>query len=298
MYPGQARGATASAGREQEPHEGVGHMPADILDEQVIFPGEARPIEAFMARPRADGAVAAVIVVHEIWGLVDHVRDVARRFAAEGYVALAPDLYTGELREVMSPANIMAGMQFLRQAPPEVQRDPQRVKERLGDLTPDQQRALTALMGVMSPERRADFARDLAAAVSYLAGRQEVDGTRIGSVGFCMGGGLSGLLATLRPDLRATVIFYGENPPLNAVPHIRAAMLGLYGGEDARITETVPALVAAMATAGKRFDYHVYPGAQHAFFNESRPTTYHAEAARDSWRRVLGFFARELGAGG
>lgn len=291
-------------------------MPQDIVDEQVSFQADGRWIEAFVARPRPTGPkrsimksgerqievllapqavpLPSVVVVHEIWGLTDHIRDVARRFAAEGYLALAPDLYTGELRAAMTPSNIMAGMQFLRQAPPEVQRDPRLLRNRLGEFTPEQRRALTTLMDVMSPQRRDAFARDLVMALSYLASRPDADTTRVGSVGFCMGGGISGQLATLSPTLRACVIFYGENPPLDAVGNIRAPVLGLYGGEDHRITDTVPALAASMAAAGKTFDHHVYPGAQHAFFNDTRPATYNPEAAHDAWRRVLDFFHREL----
>ena len=294
-------------------------MPEDIVDEQVTFQGHGRLIEAFVARPGPAGPerrtleiggrqveallaqravpLPAVVVVHEIWGLADHIRDVARRFAAEGYLALAPDLYTGELRDAMTPANIMAGMQILRQAPPDVQRDPRRLQEHLGEFTPEQRRALTTLMDVMSPQRRAAFSRDLVGAVSYLASRRDVDGTRIGSVGFCMGGGLSGQLATLSPTLQACVIFYGENPPLDAVGSIHASVLGLYGGEDHRITDTVPTFAASMTAAGKTFDYHVYPDAQHAFFNDTRSATYNPEAAHDAWRRVLDFFGRELRGG-
>lgn len=269
---------------------------AEVTSEEVVFRGQERPVEALLVRPEEAGRHPALILVHEIWGLDDHIRDVARRFAAEGYVTLAPDLYTGPLREAMQPEKIRAGMEFLRQAPPEVQRDPALLRERLAGMPPERARALETLMDVMSPGRRDAFARDLLGAVAYLRARPEVDPERLGSLGFCMGGGLSARLATLSPDLRACVVFYGENPPLEAVPAIRAAVLGLYGGEDARITETVPELARAMAEAGKRFTYHVYPGARHAFFNDTRPT-YDAAAAAYAWRRVLDFLGAELGRG-
>ena len=108
-----------------------------------------------------------------------------------------------------------------------------------------------------------------------------------------MGGMVSGSLATLSSDLRAAVIFYGQNPPLERVPDIRARVLGIYGGEDHRITDTVPELEEAMKEAGKSFEYHIYPGAPHAFFNDSRDN-HREEAASDAWRRVLAFFDETL----
>ncbi len=262
---------------------------------RVSFEAARRALDAYLVLPSDNGPRRpAVVVVHEIWGVVPHIEDVARRFAEHGYVALAPDLYTGELREAMAPSNIMAGMMLLRPAPPEVQRDPTKMGELLSQRSPAEQQALRALMRVMRPETRREFASDLLAATRYLRGRPDVDPDRIGSVGFCMGGGLSGFLAVLDPKLRACVIFYGENPPLDRVAEIRAPVLGLYGGTDARITDQVPALEAAMRRAGKSFAYRVYPGAGHAFFNDGRKETYRADAAEDAWQRTLGFFGREL----
>ena len=108
-----------------------------------------------------------------------------------------------------------------------------------------------------------------------------------------MGGGISGILATLSPELRASVIFYGQNPPLEHVSDIHASVLGLYGGDDPRITDKVPGFVEAMEEAGKDFGYHVYPDAPHAFFNDTRPN-YRPEVAQDARQRVLAFFKDTL----
>lgn len=97
--------------------------------------------------------------------------------------------------------------------------------------------------------------------------------------------------------MRAAVIFYGNNPPFERIPDIEARVLGIYGGEDHRITDAAPELEAAMKQAGKGFEYHVYPGAPHAFFNDTRPN-YREDAARDAWRRVLEFFGETLKTGG
>ncbi len=256
----------------------------------VSFTGGQRALEGYLATPDERGPHPAVIVIHEIWGLDDHIKDVARRFAGEGYVALAPDLYTGDWRQVMQPENIRAGMMFLRQAPPEVQRDPSKMAQTLASRSPEEQRALRTLMQVMSPGQRAVFAEELAGAVTYLASRPEVDATRIADLGFCMGGGLAIHMATHRPDLWKVVIFYGENPPLDKVPAIQARVLGLYGGKDRRITDLVPDFQRAMEAADKSFTYKLYGGAQHAFFNDTRPM-YDAKAAIDAWHEVIGFLA-------
>ncbi len=254
----------------------------------ITFDANARRLEAYLAVPEAAEHRPAVIVVHEIWGLDDQIKGVARRFAEQGYVALAPDLYSGPWREAMRPDNITAGMAFLRQAPPEIQRDPSRMEEALASRTPEEQRALRTLMQVMTAGQRATFAAELARALTYLRQRPEVDGNRIASLGFCMGGGIAIHLATLAPELWKTVIFYGENPPLDRVPAIQARVLGLYGGKDRRITDLVPEFQRAMEDAGKSFTYKVYAGAQHAFFNDTRPM-YHREAAQNAWKEVLQF---------
>jgi carboxymethylenebutenolidase len=134
---------------------------------------------------------------------------------------------------------------------------------------------------------------DLRAAVDYLKGRSDVRANAIGSIGYCMGGGLSGQLATSGADIAAAVINYGPIPPLDEVPNVRCAVMGHYGGEDTGITSRVPELEEAMKRHGKDFTAHVYEGAPHAFFNDERPS-YRAEAAALTWERTLDFFRRHL----
>lgn len=269
---------------------GDGEFACGVLPQGVQLPtsfaGDQRSVDAYLTLP-ATGAppFPAIIVIHEIWGLDEHIRDVADRFAAEGFAAFAPDLYSGELRAVMRPEAIMAAMSRLRSAPPEVQRDPSRLE---GELSVDERPGVAALMRVMSPGQRESFARDLVAAVEFLRRDPRLDRDRVSSLGFCMGGGLSARLATLAPQLWRCVIFYGESPPLDDVAKINAAVLGLYGGDDPRVTDGVPAFRQAMEEARKRFQSHVYPGAPHAFFNDRR-ATYREDPARDAWTRVLDF---------
>lgn len=266
------------------------------MESRITFEGRDRDLEGYLALPESGAeGLPGVVVIQEIWGLEEHIENVTRRFAAEGYAALAPDLYTGEWREAMSAERIAAGMAFLRSASQEVQRDPEKLESALVDKTQEERDATKMLATAMSPEGRLRFAIDTLGAVEYLKERPEVDADRIGSIGFCMGGNVSGLLTTLSPDLKAAVIFYGQSPPPERIPDIEAHVLGIYGGEDPRITDGVPEFERTMREAGKSFEHHVYPGAPHAFFNDTRPN-YREDAARDAWRRVLEFFEETLGA--
>ncbi|MGA8543500.1 MAG: dienelactone hydrolase family protein [Thermoplasmata archaeon] len=253
------------------------------IDCYLAFPPDAKPGERR----------AGVIAIHEIFGVEDHIRDVARRFAAQGYVAVAPNLFTGEIQSYLTPANVALAMQSLAQAPPDLRRDPTKFAAFAAAQPPERRPILEAFGKVSNPAVQAGFAKDLLGAATHLRGRPEVAPARVGSVGFCFGGAMSARLATVDPDLRAAVIFYGQNPPAEDIPRIRASVLGLYGGEDPGITGTIPGFAEAMKAAGKKFDYHVYPGAKHAFFNDTRPN-YHRESATDAWDRVLRFYAANL----
>lgn len=235
-----------------------------------------------------DARRPAVIVIHEIFGPDAHIRAVARRFAGLGYVSAAPNLFTGELQRLMTPANVGLAMQAFAQAPPDLRRDPSKMAAFAASQPPERRPILEAFGRIQQPPVQEGFARDLRAVAQYLRGLPEVDPLRVASVGFCFGGAMSARLATVDPELRAAVVFYGQNPPLAEISHIRARMLGLYGGEDPGITQTVPGFSDAMTTAGKQFEYHVYPGAKHAFFNDTRPN-FHPDSAADAWERVVQF---------
>lgn len=255
-----------------------------------------REIDCYLAFPEASrGRHPAIVVIHEIFGVDEHIRDVARRFAAEGYVAAAPNLFTGEMQALLTPTNIGLAMQAFAQAPPDLRRDPAKLAAFAASQPPERRPVLEAFGKVSNPMVQAGFAHELLAVSRYLRGLPEVDPARVGSVGFCFGGAMSARLATVDPELKAAVIFYGQNPPLEDVPKVRASVLGLYGEQDPGITGTVPLLAAAMTKAQRQFDYHVYPGAKHAFFNDTRASNYHAASAQDAWKRILTFFGDTLG---
>ena len=259
----------------------------------VDFEGASGTIPAYLVRPAPEEARPAVVVIHEIFGLGDHTRDVADRFAREGYVAMAPDLFgSPELAAVLTPPKIQKAMQFMSNLP---RRDPVLAEEALAKL-PEEERALVAptVRTLISGLPRDRLTKDLVAAVAYLGAQPFVRGDRIGSVGFCFGGNMSIRLAC-ETDLAACVVFYGENPsPIERVKDIRGPVLGLYGAEDARINADLDELVKAMAEHRKDFEMRIYPGAGHAFFNDTNPSAYREAAARDAWDRVLRFYRRTL----
>ncbi len=227
------------------------------LDARMLtVPMGAAPVIGYLVQPRGVGRAPGVLVIHENRGLVDHIKDVARRFAKAGYLALAPDL--------ASPAG---GTERFS--------DPAEVTAVLGRTPPDQ---LVAM---------------LEAAVRYLQRLPAVQGQRVGAIGFCFGGGLAWRLATQEADLAAVAPFYGVNPSLADVPRIRAAILAIYGALDQRIDAGIPAIRQALEQARIVHEIVVYPGANHAFFNDTGPN-YNAQAAQDAWGRVIAWFQKYL----
>ena len=204
----------------------------------------------------ADGGGPGVIVIQEWWGLVPHIKDVADRFAAEGFTALAPDLYRG-----------------------------------VAASEPDE-------AGTLMMAMKLDVAgKDLSGAVDFL--QQRTGKQKIGVVGFCMGGGLTLTLACQRPDAVAVAApFYGVIPWPDSQPDwdaIAAVVEGHYAENDAFASpEAARALEANLKSRGKNATFHVYPGTDHAFFNDARPDVYDATAATTAWTRVLALFRANL----
>ena len=222
----------------------------------VDFPGgnSTKNTKGFLARPKEAGRYPGVIVIHEIWGLVDHIKDVASRLAREGYAALAVDLFEEKIVSRLEEGRVL--------------RDKFTEEKILADLN---------------------------GTFNYLKTLSYVNPNRIGSVGFCMGGGLSLLLACHNRELAAPVIFYGRNPsPIELVKNLQCPILGNYAGADMAITESdINLLKQTLTKYGKKFDIKVYPGAPHAFFNDTS-ASYRPEAAKDAWERTLDFFNKQL----
>jgi carboxymethylenebutenolidase len=228
----------------------------EISSSMVQFPSTT-PLgktEGFLATPKAFEKYASIIIVHEIWGLVDHIKDVCMRLAREGYVALGVDLFRGK-----TITNIEDG---------------RKIREQLTE---------------------EEILADLNGGHAYLKMLKSVNPKRIGSIGFCMGGGLSLLLACKNPEIAAAVVFYGRNPtPIDLVKNLRCPVLGNYAGADMVIKDAdINLLKETLTKYGKTFDIKTYPGAPHGFFNDTRER-YRPEAAKDAWKRTLKFYDKYL----
>jgi len=244
----------AGAGQARSPLSVKPDDPA-IVAADVTFPGEGATIMGYLTQPKTGGPFDAVLVCHENRGLVEHIRDVTRRLAKAGYVGLAVDLLSRE----GGTAKV----------------DPSQVAAKL-TANPSQNVA------------------DFQAGFRYLQSQSFVKKNATGMTGFCFGGGVTWLVTMAIPELKAAVPFYGPIPPLDNVPKIQAAVLGLYGGEDRFVNPGIPAMEKAMKDNGKTFEKIIYPGAGHAFNNDTGPS-YNEQAALDGWQKMLDWFKRYLG---
>jgi carboxymethylenebutenolidase len=235
--------------------------PMDITSSTVKVEAADGDMSAFLARPAAAGKKPAVVVVMEAFGLNDHIKAVAGRIAAEGYVALAPDMYYRE------PNNVVGY-----------------------DQLPDAIRLMTSL-------RDDKIVADVAAAVTYLQSQDYVRGDRIGITGFCMGGRISFLAACKNSDIKAAAPFYGGGIGglLDQAPKITSPMLLFFGDQDPFIpNDEVDTIKATLAKLKKSAEVVVYPGAPHGFFCNERES-YRADAAKDAWTRLKTFLGKHLG---
>lgn len=264
----------------------------------IAFSVQGEPVRGYLARPAAaPGPLPGVIVIQEIWGVDAHVQDVVRRFAAAGYAALAPDLYSrGRTPPELAPDRIEAAKALLDTIPPAGWWDPAARAAAVGARPAAEREPLAATLAALLPAQRPTerWLETLGGAAAHLR-EGPSRGRRIGAVGFCVGGALAAQLAAREPSLAGAAVFYGASPPAEVAARIRCPILGLYGEDDPRIVAGLPAFAEALARAGQRFEHHVYPRTPHAFFNDTR-RSYRAEAARDAWARVLSFLAGALAA--
>lgn len=263
----------------------------DLIAKDITYSSGDAKIKAYIAYPDKLNHLPGLVIVHEIFGLNDHIRDVARRFANQGYAVIAPHLYS-------RPGNpteqeIQKSMQFMLSIPPAKQRDQEFVQQEMSKLPEDERSTIARVWGWMTKRDYAENIIDLKSACKWLSSQNFVDKSKIGCMGFCMGGTLTGRLAAEGEDLKTGIIFYGESPPADKVENIKCLMMGLYGGEDHRITDKVPEFEKEMKAAGKHFVYYVYPGAHHAFFNNTG-RNYDENAAKDAWEKCKDFLSQNL----
>jgi carboxymethylenebutenolidase len=268
------------------------------IKEEWVQYGKNNEFSGFTARLEGVESLPAVIVIQEIWGVDGHIQDVVRRLAGAGYAAFAPDLFSleGTYPDALSPERVEMTKQFLNSIPSSSWRNPVEREEALIRLPLGQRtmisESLKSLLGGLNPT---GYHGHLTEAAAFLRHTYRfTKGQGVVSVGFCMGGALSAVLASLDPELKGAVIFYGNAPSTEQIANIACPVLGLYGELDTRLTEGLPAFAAAMKEAGKSLEYTVYPDAQHAFFNDTRPT-YQNKASRAANARLLSFLQETLG---
>jgi len=226
-----------------------------ITTESVTFQGATGEVKGYVARPKAVDKAPSVIVIHENRGLNPHIEDVTRRFATEGFVALAPDL--------LSP---LGG----------TPQDPDRARDMIGQLD------------------AAKTVNDLNAAISYLMAYRYSSG-KVGAVGFCWGGGMANQLALKATDLKAGVVYYGRSPdPALVTSAIRTPLLLHYASLDQGVNGGVPAYEEALKKAGAKYTLHMYEGVNHAFNNDTSAERYNEAAAKLAWQRTVEFLKQNL----
>jgi carboxymethylenebutenolidase len=221
----------------------------------VSFQSSNRQLEGYLARPEGEGPFPGIVVIHEVFGLNENMKDIARRFADQGYAALAVDLFAGRNRAICM-VRFMSGQ------------------------------LLNSLNN--------SSIHDLKAALTFLSSQPGVDDSRLGAVGYCMGGSFAIAWACTDDRLKVIAPYYATNPrPLKAVARL-CPVVGSYPGND------------FTASSGRKLDVEldrydvphdikIYPGTKHAFFNDTLGDTYNEAAAQDSWERVLTFFGEHIG---
>jgi len=223
-----------------------------MAGKMVEFPTNGHTTQGYLATPAA-GKGPGILVIQEWWGLVPHIKSVCDRFAAEGFSALAPDMYHGKTAS-----------------------------------EPDGAGKLFMALNIAQAEK------DLAGAAKYLASHSST--SKLGAVGFCMGGQLALFAGCTQPSIGAVVDFYGVHP--NVTPdyaRLSGPVLGLFAEKDGFVTpDTARGVEAAIKKAGKSVEIHIYPGVDHAFFNDENPGAYNKAAADDAWRRTLAHFRSNL----
>lgn len=226
----------------------------ELETEMISFEAGNDTMFAYTAKPAKGVNLGGVIVIHENRGLNEHIKDVTRRAAKAGYLAMAPDALSD------------AGG------------------------TPASEDEARNLFSKLDNNKNLDH---FIASVRFMRARKDCN-RKVGCVGFCWGGGIANQLAVHVPDLNAAVAFYGKQPDSTEVAKIKAPLQLHYAGLDERIDAGIPAFEAALKSAGIYYELYMYPNVNHAFHNDTSAARYNAEAALLAWKRTLDFFGKYL----
>ena len=234
--------------------ETISEQDEDLLIENISYPGDDCTMKGYLARPAVDGKYGAVVVIHENRGLNLHIKDITRRIAKAGFIALAPDALSS-----------FGG-------------------------TPENTDEARAMFSKIDPSKNLN---NFMNALDYLLSRKESNG-KTASIGFCWGGRMANLLATNSASLKASVAYYGAAADSVDVPKIKARLMLHYAGLDERINAGIPAYEAALKASGIDFQLFIYDGVQHAFNNDTGGERYNADAAKLAWGRTMGLFNQTI----
>ncbi|KUG09888.1 dienelactone hydrolase family protein [Solirubrum puertoriconensis] len=227
----------------------------DLVSEEVSWLGEGGvTMKGYLVRPKSKKKRGAVVVIHENRGLTPHIKDVTRRVAKAGYLALGAD--------ALSP---------------------------FGGTPTDEDKGRELIGKLDAQQNLGNYLRGL----EYLRSRPDSNG-RTGCVGFCWGGAMANQLAANDPKLNAAVAYYGRQPDAAAAANIKAHLLMHYAGQDERVNAGMATWEQALKAAGVRYEQYVYEAAQHAFNNDSSPARYNEAAAKLAWERTLRLFKEQL----
>ena len=228
-----------------------------LKTKEVSYPGKGGTIKAYLAEASDGGQHPAVIVVQEWWGLDDHIKDVTRRLASDGYFAIAPDLYSRQGNKVTKDPNVA------------------------GEL--------------MSGLQQSDGIDDLLSTIDWIKRQNTAQASRIGVIGFCMGGSYAMALPCVSRDIKAAAPFYGEIPSDDQLQKLNCPVFYAYGENDGWIQRNdVDRLAEALRKFNKPGETKIYAGCSHGFFNDTRPDVYRAHDAADAWTRSLRLFEQNL----
>ncbi|WP_457288718.1 dienelactone hydrolase family protein [Pedobacter sp. UYP24] len=225
-----------------------------ITSEEITYAGVEGDMKAVLAKPKGQGKLGAILVIHENRGLNSHIIDVTKRVAAAGFLALGVD--------ALSP---------------------------FGGTPADEDKG-RELIGKLDPEKNLE---NYLKGLQFLRSHKSGNG-KVGCMGFCWGGAMANKLAVSDPKLQAAVAYYGTQPKSEEVSKIKASMMMHYGGLDERINAGIPAYEQALKESKTDYKIFIYEGANHAFNNNTSPTRYNEVAARLAWQRTIAFFEKVL----
>ena len=225
-----------------------------ILPETLSYESTVGKLSGYLVKQKEFPKAGGVIVISENRGLNPHIKDVTRRLATEGFLALAPDYLSTK-----------GG-------------------------TPEDEDKARDLIGTLTPEETVAISR---ASLAALAARADCTG-KVAAVGFCWGGGKANELAVAEPALAAGVAYYGAQPKADQVPSIKAPLLLHYAGLDERINAGIPDFEKALKDNGKFYELYMYEGANHAFNNDTNEARYNKDAAELAWSRTVAFLRKNL----